>query len=381
MNEGKTINLGIIGCGQRLRTLCSHLLQYEGIQVVSVYDPSPIQIDRFVEECGISPTVKRAADLQVIVEDREVKWLSIGSPNSFHFEHTKAALQAGKHVFLEKPLTTTIEDCIALAELKKKFGKHIITGFVLRYSPLYRKMKQLLQEEEFGQILTMQANENVSYEHAAYIMRGWRRKKELAGPHILEKCIHDIDILQWMAGSRFKRVAATGGRLIFSPLHQGLYSRDILSAWEEKGNLDSSDPFSDMQLSIEDHIQLIGECENGVKLQFSAVAGTAVPERRLSIHCVRGSLTGELYSGTLRYRTIDMDHEVELKWFGGGLHGGGDSVLSGELYAVMTGVGLPAVELEEGIWANIASLAADEAKRKEKWIDLGPYWHSLDQNQ
>jgi len=240
-------------------------------------------------------------------------------------------------------------------------------------------MKQLLQEEKFGRILTMQANENVSYEHAAYIMRGWRRKKELAGPHILEKCIHDIDILQWMAGSRFKKVAATGGQLIFSPLHQGLYSRHILSAWEEKGNLDNSDPFSDTEVSIEDHIQLIGECESGVKVQFSAVAGTAVPERRLSIHCVGGSLTAELYTGTLRYRTIDMDHEVELKWFGGGLHGGGDGILAGELSAVMTGEGLPAVELEEGIWANIASLAADEARRKEEWVDLRLYWHILDQ--
>ena len=84
-NKAETKNLGIIGCGQRVRTLCSHLLQYEGLQVVSLYDPSFRQIDRFVEVCGISYTVKRAADLQTIVEDRDVEWLCIGSPNSFHF--------------------------------------------------------------------------------------------------------------------------------------------------------------------------------------------------------------------------------------------------------------------------------------------------------
>ena len=48
---------------------------------------------------------------------------------------------------------------------------------------------------------------------------------------------------------------------------------------------------------------------------------------------------------------------------------------------IITGEGLPAVELEEGLWANIARLAADVARRKEEWVDLRPYWYSLDQKQ
>ncbi|MFW6209403.1 MAG: Gfo/Idh/MocA family protein [Spirochaetota bacterium] len=378
MSNAALVGIGVVGCGQRLRTICSHLMRHESLQIVSLYDPNPAQMQRFVDECGISRSVERCESWEAVLENPRVAWVCIGSPNSFHYGQTRAALQAGKHVFLEKPLATTANDCIDLLRLRREHDRRIVTGFVLRYSPLYRSVKQLLQERKFGSMLTIQANENISYAHAAYIMRGWRRKSDVAGPHILEKCIHDIDIMQWMSGSRFSKIAAVGGRSIFSCAHRGLYPPEILASWESKGNLDSSDPFSDDEITIEDHIQLQAEGENGVKTQFTAVAGAAMPERRLSISCVGGSITAELYSGTLRYRTIDMDHEAQLQWFEGGLHGGGDGVLADELQSVMSDDADPAVELKEGVWANIAALAADEARRSAAWIDLRPYWRRAD---
>ncbi len=378
MSDASFVGIGVVGCGQRLRTICSHLLRHHSLQIVSLYDPNPAQMQRFVDECGISRSVERCESWESVLENPAVAWVCIGSPNSFHYGQTQAALHAGKHVFLEKPLATTADDCIDLLRLGREHDRRIVTGFVLRYSPLYRSVRQLLQERKFGPMLTIQANENISYAHAAYIMRGWRRKSDVAGPHILEKCIHDIDIMQWMSGSRFSRIAAVGGRSIFSSAHRGLYSQEILASWEKKGNLDSSDPFSDDEITIEDHIQLQAEGENGVKAQFTAVAGAAMPERRLSITCVGGSIATELYSGTVRYRTIEMDHEEQLQWFEGGLHGGGDGVLADELESVMSGGAEPAVELKEGVWANIVAIAADEARRSGAWIELRPYWFRAD---
>ena len=378
MDKSSTVKIGVIGCGQRLRTLCSHLLHYETVEIVSLYDPDQAQMKRFIKDCGITRPVRLCESWQQLLENPNIGWIYIGSPNSLHYEQARAALQAGKDVFLEKPLATRVDDCLDLLRLRQKTGHRIITGFVLRYSPLYRAAKRLLKEKRFGPILTIQANENISYSHAAYIMRGWRRMIDIAGPHILEKCIHDIDIMQWMSESRFEKITAVGDRSIFSSAHSGLYPQEILAAWEEKGNLDSSDPFSDEQITIEDHLQLQAVCENGVKAQFTAVAGSAMPERRLSITCVGGSIVAELYSGTVRYRTIEMDHEEQLRWFEGGLHGGGDGVLAGELEAVMCSGTFPAVDLMEGIWANIAALAADEARRTREWIDLRPYWRKAD---
>ncbi len=378
MNKSFAMKIGVIGCGQRLRTICSHLLHYEAVEIVSLYDPDPAQMERFIRDCGITRSVKLCESWQQLLEHPDIGWIYIGSPNSSHYEHTRAALRAGKDVFLEKPLATQANDCLDLLRLRQETGQKIVTGFVLRYSPLYRAVKRLLKEKNFGPIITIQANENISYSHAAYIMRGWRRKFEIAGPHILEKCIHDIDIMQWISESRFEKITAVGDRSIFSSPHRGLYSQEILAAWEEKGNLDSSDPFSDEQITIEDNIQLQGVCENGVKAQFTAVAGAALPERRISITCAGGSIIAELYSGTVRYRTIEMDHEEELKWFEGGLHGGGDGVLAGELAAIMRSGTLPAVDLKEGVWANIAALVAEEARCTRTWIDLRPYWRRAD---
>jgi predicted dehydrogenase len=389
----------VIGCGQRLRTICGHLFGYGSVYPAALYDPERSQAERFLAEAcpgGAAETkapgeteesaqnLSQASrtlispDIPALLEMPEVQWVFIGSPNRFHYRQTEAAVRKGKHVFLEKPLAVSTEECLALARLHRESQGRIVTGFVLRYSPLYRAMREVLQTENIGPVLTIQANENISYQHAAYISRGWRRRLDIAGPHILEKCVHDIDIIQWMAGSRFARIAAAGDRTIFGPQHAGLYSKEILEDWQWKGNLDNADPFAEGEVSIEDRVQLQGELENGVTAQFSAVLGTAIPERRIAIHCLRGSVIGELYSETLRYRTMDMPEEGLRTWSGGGLHGGGDEVLAAQLQATITEGADPPVDLQEGIWANIAALAAEEARTAGRWIDLRPYWRELD---
>lgn len=369
----KEVGIAVAGCGERLRVLCGRLLESEfggRIRIVSLYDPKKEQAERFRQEI-LPPDNKLCADdFEELLENPDVDWIFIGSPNSFHYGQSAAAVAAGKDVFLEKPLALSVRESFDLLRLREDYGRRIVTGFVLRYSPLYRTMKQLLEEYHFGPVLTIEANENISYEHAAYITRGWRRKKELAGPHILEKCVHDIDLMQWMGGGRFSRVAATGGRSIFTGEHGGLYSDEILRGWEEKGNLDNADPFALGEVDIEDHVQLLGELDNGVKAQFGAVLGAAIPERRLAVHCLRGSIIGELYSESLRYKTLDMPEEQVRTWTGGGLHGGGDGLLVEQLGKTMVEGVSPPVDLEEGVWAGVTALLAEEARLTGKWLDV-----------
>jgi predicted dehydrogenase len=391
LSGNRKIDIGVIGCGQRLRTLCGHLLGRGSVRLAALYDPDQSQVERFLEECGCgggrpaeaaeppeTPQPLICQDISALLDSPEIEWVLIGSPNRYHLRQTAEAVRRGKHVFLEKPLAVSTEECLELARLHRHSDRRIVTGFVLRYSPLYRRMRGLLEAEDFGPVLTIQANENIAYEHAAYIARGWRRRRDIAGPHILEKCVHDIDLIQWMAGGSFTRIAATGDRAIFDPQHAGLYSEEILRGWERMGNLDNPDPFAEGEVSIEDRVQLLGELDNGVIAQFSAVAGAAVPERRIAVHCLRGSVIGELYSETLRYRTMDMPEERLLSWSGGGLHGGGDGELAAQLAAAMTDEDEPPVDLEEGIRANIAALAAEEARLSGEWVDLRPYWRELD---
>jgi predicted dehydrogenase len=379
------VGIGIIGCGQRLRKLCSHLLGHGSLYLAAIYDPDPAQASRFLEACGavegaLPPAAQPLrANPSEVIADQAVAWVMIGSPNAFHYRQAEEAIRQGKQLFLEKPLAVSVEECLALERLRRESGRRIVTGFVLRYSPLYRRMHELLASGGFGPVLTIQASENISYEHAAYITRGWRRRREIAGPHVLEKCIHDLDLMQWMGGSRFSRIAAAGGRAIFTPENAGLYSPAILESWAGKGNLDNPDPFAEGEVSIEDRLQLQGELESGVPVQFSAVAGTAIPERRMTVHCLRGSLIGELYSESLRYRRLGMEREEHHTWSGGGLHGGGDPVLAAQLHATITAGAAPPVDLTEGLWANIVALEAERARLSGEWVALRPIWRALDE--
>ena len=83
----------------------------------------------------------------------------IFTPNACHKEAILAAFEAGKHVFAEKPLATTLTDCQTIYKAWRRSGCHFMTGFVLRCSKLYRKVKELLDSKVVGEIVCMDANE------------------------------------------------------------------------------------------------------------------------------------------------------------------------------------------------------------------------------
>ena len=74
----------------------------------------------------------------------------------------------------------------------------------------------IINEGKIGKIISVEANELLAPSHGGYIFKNWRRFKELSGPHISEKCAHDIDIINWMVESQAMYVSAFGGTNIFT---------------------------------------------------------------------------------------------------------------------------------------------------------------------
>ncbi len=366
------IRIGVIGCGQRMRNLCSKLAGYDGVAVTALYDPSPEQVMRFSREVRSSAVLRICSSWQELA-GTDVDWVMIGSPNVFHASQAVACLEAGNHVFLEKPLAVSRNQCSDIISAWKSSGKKLVTGFVLRWSPLYRCMKDLMKTRNFGKVTAIQANENISYTHGSYIMKNWRRWEELSGPFILEKCVHDLDLLQWMAGSPITRIAALSGKSLFTGVNRDLLSGDQCSAWNDKGNVDAHSPFGDEPGRVDDHTLILALFASGVKGQFMTTAGSVIPERRILVSCLRGTLAGELYSGTLRFRTLDMDHEETYSWESMGLHGGGDDPLTGHLYRQMTGGNDENTEVLDAVNATLSGIAAGEASVQGSWVDVSPY--------
>lgn len=364
------IRIGVIGCGQRMRSLARELVGFGDISLKMVYDPQPGQVERFVQELGQSMRPRQADSWKQLVENKSLDWVLIGSPNAHHAKQAAASLTAGKQVFLEKPLAVTMDECLELMRVQEETGSKLVTGFVLRWSPLYQRMHRLLSELDFGPVVSFQACEHISYEHGAYMMRGWRRDRSIAGSYALEKCVHDLDLIQWMTGSPVCAVTALGGRKIYIGKNREALPilKDI--QWEEKGNLDLPHPCFDEPDLVEDHFSALIRCSSGISGVLQASAGSAVPLRRLSLHCLTGWIEAELYSGTLRYRTCSMEHEKLLSWSFNDLHGGGDAPLAAGLHLSMLSRENERQQMIEGVQATMAGIALGESMDRREWIDI-----------
>ncbi len=377
MKDGK-IQVAVIGCGNRSCTVVGNLLKdsRHEVEIAAVYDPDRSECCHSLQEWDVIHAEITSGPEEAI-RFPGVDWVMIFSPNAFHKEHILAAFAAKKNVFSEKPLATSIEDCQEIYQTWLQSGVIFATGFVLRYGPIYRKVKELLDSGKFGRLLAIDGSEHITSTHGGYIMRNWRRHTKIAGPHILEKCCHDLDLINWFCGSLPSRVASFGGRMFFTSENRFLeqkYGDSAFYTWRDpkavKSAFDDDTDLMDTQISI-------AEYRNGIKVSFSSSMANAVPERRLFFHCTEGSVIVELYQKTLLYRRLGEEAYSVLNIKTDG-HGGGDAVIMKELFDTMKNGTEPKCGGSEGLESAVFALALDQAAVTGKVVDLEPVWKKLE---
>ena len=375
----KKIQVAVLACGNRSKHVVGALLRdsKRNVEIVSVYDPDPNAVEDVLSFWDM-PNARSCASYQEAINTPGVEWVMVFSPNVYHKEQVVAAFEAGKNVFSEKPLATTIDDCVAINEAHRKSGKLFATGFVLRYAPIYRKAKEILNSGMLGELISMEANENITPEHGSYIMRNWRRKTELAGPHILEKCCHDLDLIEWLTDSLPAKIMAFGGRDFFLPKNDDLFqyiTPKIQGCWIDPHAIAS--PFTG-DGDLMDNLISIAEFRNKVRVSFSCTMSNIIPERRMYFSCSKGTMRLDLYSATLSYATIDDGVVYTLDFRTDG-HGGGDASIMKELYGTMTTGSLPKCSGTEGLRSAVYAIGIDQAAVSGKIVDMEPVWQELGQ--
>lgn len=374
------IDIGLIGVGAMGRYVAG-LVQQKSNQVhfSSLYDPDERSVARSIEYLGFSGDV--AGDWQEVI-DGDCEWVMIASWNVFHAEQSIAAFRAGKHVFCQKPLATTFEDCLAMRDAWRESGKQFVIGFTLRYSPHYRTLKRLVEEGAIGDIVSIDFNETLPFNHGGYIMGDWRRLKQNAGPHVLEKCCHDIDIVNWLVASRPGRVASFGGTDFFTPenahhierLGQDERGRD---AYRVRRGAIGEHPFTSDKDIVDNQVVIL-EFENGVRAAFHMNSNAGIPERRMYLCGSEGTIRSDVLTGKIELQRIGFDTAIEDHSTGAaGMHGGGDDVLAAELVAAMSGGSPMSGGIEEGLDATVTCFAIDQAMEEGRVVALGPWWEAL----
>jgi predicted dehydrogenase len=376
-----SVGIGLIGCGGMGRFVAQKVLgQDKRLQVRGIFDPDQRSVKAGLEQLAPQATVYR--DYRDLCAAPDIDWVMIASWNCYHKDQTVAAFEAGKHVFCQKPLATSVDDCIAMRRAWKKSGRMFNIGFSLRYSPHYRVLRKLLDEGSIGQLISFEFNEVLGFNHGGYIMGDWRRLTKYAGTHLLEKCCHDIDLANWMVGSRAARVAGFGGRDFFVPGNEKHIrrlgkDRNGRQAYRTWSGLVSLNPFTADKDILDNQVAII-EYGNKVRATFHTNCNSGIPERRMYLNGSEGCIRADLVAGRIEVARIGHTESArEVKAGVAGGHGGGDDVLARELAESMLRGIVPQVGLDEGLASAFTCFGIDEATESGEVVDMAKYWRKV----
>jgi predicted dehydrogenase len=381
------IGIGIVGCGSRVRGVIKDTISNaQNIEVVALFDPNERAIEATKKACEC-PDAKVYDNYEELVNAPEVQWVAIGSINAAHKEQVQAALSAKKHIFCEKPLATTLEDCAELSKEIEQSSSLFSMGFVLRYSTFYQRIKEILDEGLIGKLVSFEFNEMLNFNHGAFIMFDWRRKRELSGTHLLEKCCHDFDIANWLVGSIPERAASFGGLDFFKPENEKQIERigkndkgqDAYMTWKNYSFYNDeydSDPFNSDKDIVDNQVVIL-EYANGVRASFHTNLNCSMTERRFYLCGTEGTIIGDVLTGEIRWQKIGFDSEMQIEKFSGGGHGGADGTLSENLRNCMLEGTVPPVGLQDGLKSAVAVLGCDKAHDTGTVVDLKPMWEKV----
>lgn len=196
MSRNKKI--GVLGCGNLARMHARCISQIEGMEIAAYCDGIAANARSMLEEFGGSYA---ATDPDRLFADPELDGIYVITHHDSHASYSIRALEAGKHVFVEKPLAMTTEDCIRVRETVHSTGKQLVVAFKMRYYELILKARELIPRPI---MVTMQMVDDRWGD-------GWANDPLKGGGNVLSQGCHSADIMRFVAGGNPVSVYAAGG--------------------------------------------------------------------------------------------------------------------------------------------------------------------------
>ena len=188
------VGVGVIGTGSMGRNhvrVLSEIAQLVGIADVSLSCAEPLA-NQYNTQCF--------TDFGELIGNPELEAVSIATPTVTHYDIAKQALEAGKHVHLEKPMCETLEQGIELRDIARDQGLNLAIGFIERHNPITRFTKTLIENDQLGDMIDITSRRVSSYP---------ARIRDVGV--IMDLGVHDIDVLRYFAGSKVVSVYTLAG--------------------------------------------------------------------------------------------------------------------------------------------------------------------------
>ena len=216
----KPVEAVLIGAGRRgFYNFGQYAINHpKELRYVAVAEPNKEMRQRFVSSHRI-PRERCFHSWEELMAQGQLAPVLVNSTNdTIHFASTKAALETGYDVLMEKPMTTTVAECVQLVQAATRLGRNMWVNHNMRYTDFYTTVHRIVQSGQLGDVMVVEHRENVSYWHMAHsFVRGNWRNSKTSGPMILTKCCHDMDVLFWVLGRRAVRLSSFGSLLHYRP--------------------------------------------------------------------------------------------------------------------------------------------------------------------
>ncbi len=354
---------------------------------------------RFAEEYG-SPDTAIVGSLQEALArfpKSEADTVLIVTPNHTHAEMLRLALEAGRHALLEKPVAADYDDLLRIARMTADTEQVVQLGFVLRYSPFFRAIKETIDSGRIGRVALIQLNEWLDFAHSANAYRrGWRRSHALTGGFLNEKCSHDLDLLCYFKENQAEatRIYSVAGTQMFPPkvtpascldcddrqcpfrYRKSPYVAYQLADTEAKNNKCVYHSDADIY-NIQSVTLTFADGTQGI---LTLVPYSGEPARTLTIHGTEGYITGHMEQGELKiavYRESGMELKTIPLSLADDGHGGGDSFILQELFDCIENGTAPAASVYDGLRASAIAFAADASAGSGQAVELSDWLEPL----
>ncbi|MCQ2741996.1 MAG: Gfo/Idh/MocA family oxidoreductase [Bacilli bacterium] len=423
----KKLKAAVIGLGNRGKIYANYSnLEPEELEIVALVEPNKFRLKTAAEEFHVDKKNCFTSIASFLKANIECDFVINATMDQIHLKTTLPLLKAGYNLLLEKPIVETEAKLKKIVLTARENGCKICVCHVLRYTPFYSKIKEIIDSGSIGTICELELHEYVWNVHMvnSYVRGKWRNEEECGSPFLLAKSCHDMDLMCWLNNATTPvKVSSFGSRRMYCPENapegatqychecpvkdKCLYNAAIFEAvkdWFPKYTWKNIDkPYKD--ITMEEKLEylkhdIMGQCvyktdmdivdrqcvnvefANGSVGSFNLVGGATKISRHIHIVGTLGEIVGELGENKFTVRHTDpkiiepIDEVIDFNI----VHNDGDPAIDSHFggdYGIMHNVCAyfrgdkttsSLTKIEDSINSHLVCYAAEKSRKTEKIV-------------
>ncbi|MCR5735279.1 MAG: Gfo/Idh/MocA family oxidoreductase [Lachnospiraceae bacterium] len=407
------MKLALIGAGQRGRIYADYAFEHDRAEIAYVVEPDAGRKEAAAQKYGLTNDRLFDDPDEFYGFGKVCDAVIIATMDRQHYAHVIPALKLGYDVLLEKPISPDLSECLEIRDTAIKNHCRVMVCHVLRYTPFWSAVKNIVEGGELGRIIDIQHNENIGNFHIAHsFVRGNWRNSDMSSTLMMQKSCHDTDLLAWLTGSRATSVSSFGdlsyftaenapknsadrcinctvadcrfdARKVYLPI-AGQWPATVLSVDQSKESLKKAIAEGGYgrcvykcDNNVCDHQVTIFEFENGVHATFNLSGFTNRMCRTFKIMCEDGEIRGDddLNEIEIIRFSSNWKSEPEIRKIipevREGFHGGGDNGLIADFLNMINGNDSENLSaIDRSIEGHVMAIGADRSRLEHRTVDL-----------